>query len=394
MLTKSKAFYKLLIEHSLNTKKVKKLISTDKRLIQDERIILNCFLLMRENKNQEALSIIENVKKQSDPLVESMRFFLLGSLLNHLGLQEKSLGKLNASFEVLPKGYDPHLEFVILLNLFIINVNHKNLKNAEDLIVLMEKVGKLNAEDDLTLKKCKFNYYTLSGNFEKANKFYGLLKKDQSLFKPHTLISFYFDEWDFAIATKNFKLCEEVLEKIKEQRVYSLTQNYNYMKILLNHYMYDQPIFINEQIFRGFPKLLNELRCVRFLETNKIGEAASLWQNLKISAPHAFKENFNYEGHPTILALCLQKHRAKIECYQPKVFKRDQSKTITESIKILLEQNKSLTKDELFLALFNREPESKDDYARLSREIYKCKEAFRVDIDTKKGLVSLKLKAA
>jgi hypothetical protein len=393
MLTKSKAFYKLLIEHSFNTKKVKKLIQTDKRLNQDERTILSCFLLMRENKNQEALAMIEVVKKQSDPLVESMRFFLLGSLLNHLGMQDKSMIKLTASYDHLPKGHDSHLEFVILLNLYIINVNYRSIKNAGHFIQQMDQIKNLNDEDQLTLMKCHFNFSTLTGDLKQAAQFYKELDAKKDLFKPHTLISYYFDVWDYAIVAKDFKLCEEILEKIKEQRVYSLTQNYNYMKILLNHYLHDQPVFINEQIFRGFPKLLNELRCIRYLETNKLSEASQTWDAMRQFAPHAFKEHFHYQGQASILSLCLEKHETKIKNYQPKNIKRDVNRPIPEGIKVLLEQNAHLTKDELFRALFNRDPDSKDDYARLSREIYKCKSMFQLNIDTKKGLVALKKSA-
>lgn len=392
MITKSKIFYQILLEHSFNVVKAKKLIASDRRLTRDEKTILKCFLLMRENNNTKALELVEEVRPQTEPLVESMRFFILGGLLNCFGMQEKSHMHYLASYKHLPKGQDTHLEFVIMLNLYIISVNQRNLKNITEFISIMNKMQGLNEEDILTLTKCNFNYATITVDLKKAQKLYLELEKNKTRFKSHTLISYYFNVWDFALVKKDVKLCEKVLEQIQDQRVYSSTQNYNYMKLLLNHYFYDKPVFINEQIYRNFPKLLAELKLIRALETNKMSEAQGQWKQLERFNPFCFKPDFKFVGHTTILSLCLKKHEAKLTA-TPSDIKVDPKKSITDNIKSILLENKSITKDDLFVALFGRAAESKLDYARLAREIYKCKSQFKFEIDSKKGKYSL-IKAA
>lgn len=91
MNIKTKVFFDLIFSHSRDPKRVKRFIKVDKRLSMSEKQILNGFLLMRDNKNAEALELAEDISSQSDEFVECLRFFLLGATLNNLGHYEKSL---------------------------------------------------------------------------------------------------------------------------------------------------------------------------------------------------------------------------------------------------------------------------------------------------------------
>jgi hypothetical protein len=392
MPTKPKAFYNLLIKHSSDSKRIKQYINQDRRLTQDEKAILNSFLLMRENKNHEALVKMERIKVQTDVYVEAVRLLIIGSVLNNIGEQTKAFPYFEQSYESLPKKLDIHLEFILLLNMFIIVVNNRNLELAKSFIVQLSLLENLNNEDSLTRTKANFNYYTLIQDHKKAAELYSYLKLNTHQLKPHSLISYYFDVWDYALMTKDFELCGEVLKKIKEQKVYSLTQNYNYMKILLKHFMNNSPIFINEQVFKGFKKLKTELMLIRALEVNRITEAKNIWQQLHLLNPNVFQENYNYNGPITILGMCIEKHKGKFfRDSAPQEI--DTNKSLTKNIKKLLEENSQLSKEDLFFALFGRVPDSKFDLARLSREIYKCKQHYNLEIETKKGIVKL-LKAS
>lgn len=392
MNIKTKAFLESILNHSRDPEKVKKMMTKDKRLSRDEKTIVNCFLLMRRNKNSEALAIAEDISKQQDPFVESMRCFVLAGLLNNLNLHHQALKYFRESYGVLPKNILPHFEFITLLNLFHLAINLRDFKNANIVLSNMQKIKELNEEDSLTLSKCFFNYYTVTENLPEAKKAYVLIKKNLSKFKSHTLSAIYLDFWDYGITFQQYDLCLEALEQMKAQKTYVLTQNYNYMKILLMHFLEGNPVYIVENEFKEYPDLLIQLKFIRALESNRVSEAKTLWSTLQNMKPHVFAANFEQLGQKTILLRCLDKYRSKLLEMKPSLI-RDSGLSITDSIEKALLSNDEISKEELFHFLYGREAESKDDFNRLARDIYKFKMSKQVEINSKKGRYSLIKKA-
>lgn len=388
MSIKTKAFLEVILNHASDPQKVKKMIIDDHRLTRDEKKIVNCFLLMRRNKNREGLNIAEDISKQQDPFVESMRCFILAGLLNNLNQHQNSLKYFQSSYASLPKNKLSHFEFVIVLNMFQLSVNLRNLKHAHHMLENMEQIKNLNAEDYLTLKKCWFNYFTLSEDLEEATNYLKIMSENLDQFKDHTRSVLLLDMWDYGIVFGKYQICVDVLEMMKEQKTYILSQNYNYMKILLTHFLDGQPIYVVENEFKEYPDLLMQLKVIRALECNRISEAKAIWETLSRIKPHVFNKEFKVLGQKTIFCCCLSKYQGKINAEKPRLI-RDKKLSITESIEQILLMNDEISKEDLFSFLYGREAENKDDFNRLSRDIYKFKTSKRQQIDSKKGKYSL-----
>ena len=123
MQTKATIFLTAILLHSKDPKKVKSLILNDKRLTLAEKKIIQGFLLIRSNKNEDALSLAEEIISQEEPFVESMRFFLLGSTLNNLGQYDRALMFFKSSDKFMPKEKSSHLEYSILNNIYHVYLN-------------------------------------------------------------------------------------------------------------------------------------------------------------------------------------------------------------------------------------------------------------------------------
>ncbi len=393
MKIKTKVFLDLLLKHSGDPRKVKRVMSKDQRLTRDEKSIINCFLLMRANKNKDGLNQAEEIKEQPDPFVESMRHFVLAGLLNNLSQHKKALLHFQLAYKILPKNVLPHFEFVNTLNIFNLHINLRDFKKSLEALKTAEQINGLNEEDLITLDRSYFNYFTLIEDYISATKYMSIVNKKISKLKDHTQALFYLDIWDYGIIFKRYDLCQHALAKMKSQKNYVLAQHYNYMKVLLMHLLEDKPVYIVQSDFNDYPDLLEQLKLIRALECNQISEAVSLWDILHQKKPFVFGMNYECLGQKTILSRCIDKHRSKLIVSKPNVV-RDKGVSITDSIEKVLMAHDQMSKEDLFLHLYGRLPETKDDYNRLARDIYKFKMNKNVEVRSKSGMYSLKKKVS
>ena len=393
MKTKSKAFLELILLHSKNPKRTKELLKTDRRLNHDERNIVRGFLLMRDNLNEKAHSLAHSIRQQQDPFVEAMRIYLVGAALNNQGKYIKALHCFQDCHRLIPKGFNQHLEFVILNNIFIIHMNLHQLAESREILVVMGMIDQLPAEDAQRLKRLQFGFYIAVEETIKAEESYTFLSQNKDTFKDHEFVSLQIQFYNYGIVFNRLEICDQALNELKDQKKYALTQNYNYMKILLNHLRDHAPIYIQEQDFKDYPTLLLELKFIRALDQAKISELPTLWKELQNINPQSFLDGYQYAGYKSVFSRCLELHQEKLQGFKTLSVK-EPTMSILDAIQYKLENEDFVSKEQLYYYIYGRELESKLDLNRVSKYVNKLKTTGNLEIESIRGGYRLTKKSA
>jgi len=393
MKTKSKAFLDLILLHAKNPKRTKERLQTDRRLNQDERNIVRGFLLMRDNLNEKAHSLAQSIRCQQDPFVEAMRIYLMGATLNNQGKYTKALHYFKDCHHLLPKGFNPHLEFVILNNIFIIHMNLHQLAESREFLMMMQMISPIPEEDTLTLQRLKFGFYLASEDSKNADESYALLSQNRGSFKDHELNALLIQFFRYGIVFNQLDICDGALNELKDQKKYALTQNFNYMKILLNHLRDHAPVYIQEQDFKDYPTLLLELKLIRALDQAKISELPQLWKDLQRINPQSFLDGYQYAGYRSVFSRCLELHQEKLKGFKTLSVK-EPTMSILDAIKYKLENEDFVSKEQLHYYLYGKELESKLDLNRVSKYVNKLKTTGDLEIESVRGGYRLNKKSA
>jgi len=391
MKPKSKAFLELIQLHSKNPKRTKELLLTDRRMTNDERNVIRGFLLMRDNQNLKAFSLASSIKTQQDPEVESMRLYLLGATLNNQGKYQKALNEFQKCHQLFPKNHDHHLEFVILNNLFVIYMNLHKIAEAKEILSMMKMISNLPETDLMRLKRLEFGFYTSIENQEESLKILKQLIDVRAKFTDHDFGAFQIQVFNFGIEKHEY--CDQALNEIKDQKKYSLTQNYNYMKILFQHLKDQTAIYIHEPDFQDYPTLLAELKFIKALDQHKESELSVIWKQLHSINPQSFKEGFKYEGFTNVFSKCMNLHLNKLKGLETKTVK-DPNLSIMDAIELKLSLGTPVSKEHLFYYLYGRELEDKMDLNRISKLINKFKSSRECEIESVRGAYQLTKKAS
>ncbi len=393
MSLKSKAFLELILIHSKKPKYTKERLKSDRRLTHVERNIIRGFLLMRDNENAEAYTIATSIKSQPDPMVESMRLYLLAGSLNNQGQYILALEFFQKCYQQIPKGIVFHLEYVILNNLFLIYMNLHNLVKAREILSILKSMSDLPQEDSLRFKRLEFAFYTAIEDEAKASELYKYLRLHQHQYTNHELVSLLIQFYHYGITFDHLQVCEDSVSQTCHQKKYSLTENFNYMRIMLSHLKEKTPIYLREQNFKNYPILLLQLKFIRALDLHKLSEASTLWNELHLLNPSVYKDEFQYVGFKSVFSRCLEMHHSKLAKMGIKAVKESHL-SILDAIQQKLELNESVSREELFYYAYGRELESKIDQSLITKQVSKLKIEKKLEIRSVRGTYQLVKKAS
>lgn len=393
MSFKSKAFHELILLHSKKPKIVKQRLKTDKRLNLVEKNILRGFLLMRDNENKEAHALAESTKSQPDAFVEAMRLYLIAGTLNNQGFYPEALEQFKLCYQTFPKNVDAHLEYVILNNIYVVHMNLHETQEAREILAILSTIKGLDEDDQLRLKRLEFSYHISNEDEHKSDELYRELVQKQKLYRDFDQVSLFIHFYNYGIIFNHFEICDEALRQLCHQKKYALTQNFNYMKFLLNHLRDQTPIYLRDEHFDGYPTLLAELKFIRALDQYKISELPAIWQELQKLNPRVFKDGYQYAGYQSAFSRCLELHKKKLQNLHVKTEKEPQL-SILDAIQKKLENEDFVSKEQLFYYVYGRELESKVDNSRISKQVYKLKSQKNLEIRSVRGSYQLVKKAS
>jgi hypothetical protein len=191
------------------------------------------------------------------------------------------------------------------------------------------------------------------------------------------------DKFDFLVKTDKPGEAKEILSEMQTYRSFRLSANYSFMKILTDHLLENQPIYVVEKDFTPYPMLHWQLKVLEQLECGDRNNAILYWDRLRQWSPQIYDENFQYFGDKCIFSLCLEKRLKSVttEISVDKNFSPMEEKFI----KLLQASGGQLNKEVCYEKLFGSPLQGKEDLFKLSIMVSRIRKKHGLNICSKKG---------
>lgn len=388
---KVKTFIQALNTFGTNVTKAKTYLK-DKRLTQTEKSIIQSFFYLRDNQFQEVVSLLQSLVT-NDEIVESQRKLFLGCAYNNQGEFAQAIPLLESAYELM-QGHDlVRHEFVALNNLFIVYRNLKNFPAMKETLKRMHATRVTDTASVICLLHSDFKFASVTGDYQAAQVSLEKLETITKTMSEVQIITFLVDKFDFYIKTDNLKQCQSVLVEMKNFRKFHLSANYNFMKILLNHYTDNKPIYMMDSDFKKVPILLYQIKLIQKLEEGDLDSAQAFWRKLALLYPQSYGlELADYKGDKCLFSICLDKHRHASNVYEIKNLELPKSKE-KALVKLLTETVAPLHQEIIYEMIWREVPEDKEDLNKLARLVYVVKNKTGLNIQMKKSCYYLEKSA-
>lgn len=379
---KVKTFLQALQTFHVNVRSMKNFLS-DKRITQSEKKILECWLMLRENRLDEILEVLPKLNTDYDLLVGSQKNLIWGMALSNKTHFKEAIPYMRKAVDELASFDLEHQRFTALYNLFIAYLNLKNKKGMEETLGHLREIEPETKRQEIILLQCEFNYCSLIGEYGSAKSFLRQLDSYRPHMNDGLVASTLTSKFLFYVKLEDFKSCEKTMEEMKKQRKFQLSSNYTFMRLMLDHYLHQKTLYVYPQEFKDQPISFYQLKVIQCLEEQNPDEAKTYWKKLQISAPDVYGPDFKYHGDKCIFSLCLDKHLS-----QPKKsleFSNLPENKVEALYMILSEASTPVRKETIHQLLWKEELIEKSDNLKLKKVISRVREKYDVDIQFKKG---------
>ncbi len=378
----------LKLVHS-NPKKAKTFLQ-DKRLSLAEKKILNSWFHLKNCLHSEIIKEIENLAVDSE-LVESQKILILGLTYNNMGELNQASVLLHKAFELIEKHPLPEHQFICLYNLFIISYNlghEKDMFSTLDLMDVLATAG-LNERQAICHLQSKFNYLTFKNQFEEASHYLEELELKKAEMTDPVIMSHLISKFQYFLKQSLFDYCEATMQEMKKYRLFRHTPNFIFMRLSLDHIIYNRPLYFYEKDFKDSKLLFHQLKVIKSFEESNFQEAEKYWRILSKTDSNIYQDNFVYKGQVNLFSLCLSKYKIQKQqsAPMPELSNKNKSEAI---VKILQSRSYPIPKEELFEALWGRKPVDQTDDDKLKNLIYYVRKNKGLVIGFRKGCYSLK----
>lgn len=378
-----KAFYKILLDINLSPERTKKSLA-DKRLTNNEKKIIESYILIRSNKNAEAVKLLNSLPPSDLPFVEAQRALLTGLALNNLSHFKEAEESISKSVPIFQTLNTPYPLFQACFNLYFIFSNTRRFDKMEEMIKIMSSLPIETPLQGIRVLRCQFDFYSERENVDEAERILKEIDKVRSTMTESDSISQLVCEFMHYVKLENFKRCTEVLADMKNYRKFHLTDNYNFNKKLLEHLTLNAPIYVHGEDFASTPVLLYQMKVIQCLEEKNQVDAEKFWKKLSALNPDIYQEQFKLNDTKTLFSLCLHKHLSS-KTVVVKESKGDDSSLIEAALKLFLNAKGPLSKTEVYEYLWGELPQEKDDLKKLSQLIARVRYKKGIDIISRKG---------
>jgi len=382
----AKTFIEALQSYQTGPKKMAKYFK-DRRLTMAEKKILECWMLLGDNQFIKILANLESLSAQYDPLVEAQKYLILGITLNNKSECKQAIPLIKKSYEVIRDYPIQRHHFIAINNLFIACLNFKDEAGMKFCLDEMKEMILDTDRQKVCYYFAEFNYHAFKGDLKKAWQFLvkaGHYKKEIT---DVLAIGFHVNQYVYFVKTGEFEKCFDVLEQMKKQRKFYHSENYNYMKMMLEHLVKNEPLYVYATDFQDHPTLYYQLRVIKFLEEDDQEGALKSWKELHRIAPHIYQDDFNYHGDVSIFSLCLNKHQKQTTT---KIHLENLPAGKEERLQYILQQSSApIKKETLYEYIWGKPMESKDDVMKLKKLVSRLRESSKADIQYRKGCYQL-----
>ena len=182
---------------------------------------------------------------------------------------------------------------------------------------------------------------------------------------------------------KDFEHCYSTLAEMKNHRKFHLSENFNFIKLLLDHLCKNKPIYAYDREFKKIPLLYHQLKVIQHLESGELESAKHHWLELNRMQPDAYQSDFSYHSRTNLFSLCLNQH---IKALPPSTIHFEKKETKTDTlIELLINSESALSKQQIYSYLWGSEAETKDDLKKLTRMISKIRSTHQLNVKSRKG---------
>lgn len=369
----------------------------DKRLTRSEKMILQAWLDLRDNKFDDVINALEKLDTRDNAIIQSQRDFLLGTTYNNRGQSHRAICLLKNAVHLL-ESFPLRLQhFVVRINLFTAYYNYKDLKGMQKTLLELKAFHDLNKSEQINLLSCWYSYYSFQDQMEKGHETLEELGVLKSSMTDHQEVNFYLDQFDYYLKTDSHQEAEAVLEDLRHCRKYYTKANYKFMKSLLDHLLYDKPIYAYDREFHEGTQLWYQLKVIKAFEENSAEEATTNWKKLMQLNQSIYGENFSYSGNKCLFSLCLDKYGEKhlIKNNTLSLSSTPLPEVKEEALIFLLKESPvPLKRDELYERLWGTPVQDKNDLKRLTQMVSWLRKTKNIKISVRKGCYILDKEAA
>lgn len=376
-----KTFYRVLREINENPAMAKKSLS-DKRLTVAEKRILESYLLIRSNQNQQAFEVLTAITPTGLPFVDGQKELHLGICLNNLSRFSEAEEVIQKAIPVFQSLECHYFLFMCHFNLCLIYLNSSEPTKMLEMIDRMDEQKLETTLQTIRLLRCKFAYHAENGHSQDARIWLHQLGPLKPSMHESDRISQLLCEFRFFVREQDFNQCHSILNEMKAFRKFQLSENFNFMKKLLEHLTQDTPVYTYQE-FEAVPLLKHQIGVIKALEESNLPEAQLHWSKLSIIAPELYLDHFQYRGNVCLFSLCLDKHISKPQKEQIKTISG--KSTLDRLINLLLTSDVPLSKGYIYEYLWHDTPTDKNDLMKLVRIIYRAKKERGINIHSRKG---------
>lgn len=378
---KEKTFYKILIEFTTSIEKTKRSLS-DRRMTKTEKLIIEGHLNIRKNLNLEVLKTFSDSTPSELPFVESQRQLLIGSALNNLSRFAEAEKHILQSLKILETIEAPFFQFYSYHLLFTI---YDNLHQPALMLKTIKAMGPLEKtkRQEAQFLICEFCYEQQVGNVDKAKTYLEQINTRMNDLSEGDIVRQLVNKFIFVVMLSDLKEASSVLAELKTFRNYQLTENYNFMKKMLDHLIDGSPLYVYDHQFQEVPILLHQLKVIQSLEEKNIDQARSHWEKLKAISPQTYGKAFEYYGATCLFSLGLKKHASSQETLVLA------GETKLDQLHSILQKGTPVHGSMIHELLWGSVPEEKEDLKKVSRLVSRLKSEKQVTIEFRKGVYTL-----
>lgn len=355
----------------------------DKRLTQAEKAMLKSKVELRKGNFQKALELLEFTT--TNPFLKAYQLYYQGNLLNNAAKSHEAIPLLKESYLRFMKLEDKVKAYFPLYALIITLINQRNATQVE---FYLKELGKMHLNDPYqqsSFLRAKALYFSLLEDNETALKYINKALAIKSS-KLETRMAFFLVA-KFVIYFKlhRYNECEQILADYKDVNGFADSANYNFMRIMLSHFLHDAPIYAYPKHFKGVAELEYQVNTIKHLSVAETDLAKIYWAKLQDINPALYREGFVYTGDYGLFGACLAKHQRKNE-NKTLSFNLDELKGSTQErlYSILMNSSKTHSKEELIKLIWDEEY-TLENSQRFNKLLSRVKKKYGLEVRVRKG---------
>jgi tetratricopeptide (TPR) repeat protein len=364
-----------------NIEKFKKMMNNSSLSVLEKKL-LACHLKIRKNNNNEVLEVLKSIKTENIFLQAQINL-LNGLAHNNMGNPKLALNEFEESISCYELFKENNQIFFPVFNLILALENLGDLKGIKSLVNRLKKVDITTPIMHINLLRVISSAHCIEKEYKKALKALDEAFEHTEGSMEHYQSFLFVDKFILLFKMGHYSECELLIKEYNHIRIFRSSSNYNFMKILLDHFIHNSPIYLKHNDFQDSPFLEAQIQVIRNLSRLEVEDARFWWNKLRDMNPRLYLDNFHYDGSSSLFSECLKKHQAVMthSNQQGSIEVNLDHLSIQEKLIYVLKNGQApMSRTELISLLWKDEPYSISMENRLDALIYRVKKNHKLKI--------------